>query len=535
MNKIWIVLLSTPFIIAALIVNFLFSTDNISLAQKAENTAMAGNYARAENVYDKMLVTDPLNVKLNRDKIRSHFNIPEKTGKNSYRDDKPITNKYKGLANSSNQQEADIGLYGLGYIEIMQGNSDKAIEYYLQVKNSALPYLNNSIGYVYLSKKNYSEAESYFLKEIEAETNISGAYSNLAQVYEANKDDSKLKELLADTETNQYVSERLIRHHLYEKGDYKEYSTYAFKLGNYTTTGLVGAVLILIVWVVFLLWIDVYETEKVRHILFALALGCGFSMLATPLYDFYFVSLGWELNGNYLNDLLYCIFAIGVIEEVVKIIPFLILLRFKSIINESMDYIVYASVCALGFAFMENIMYFHESGLDDLLSRSLSATILHMTLTSFVAYGLMYAKYKGTGGSARYFTFAFFAACLVHGLYDFWILSDGWVGQFRILSLLILFYAVQRYALAIANALNHSEFSLGKGQLVRSAEYLGLALTVVAAYQYTVIGYKFGAENANVNFFTMLLSSAFLAYILVTVLGNIKVTNGEWVSILKVK
>ncbi len=76
---------------------------------------------------------------------------------------------------------------------------------------------------------------------------------------------------------------------------------------------------------------------------------------------------------------------------------------------------------------------------------------------------------------------------------------------------------------------------MGKGQLVRSAEYLGLALTVVAAYQYTVIGYKFGAENANVNFFTMLVSSAFLAYILVTVLGNIKVTNGEWVSILKVK
>lgn len=535
MNKIWIFLLSTPFLIAALIVNFLFTNEHVSLAQKAENTSMAGNHARAEKVYDEMLLTDPLNVELNREKIRSHFNIPKKTGRSSYRDDDTITNKYREMSLSDDQQESDIGYYGRGYIEIMQGNSDQALAYYAIVKNQNLPYLNNSIGYVHLDQKNYEEAEKYFYKEIAANANISGAYSNLAKVYEASGNKAKLTELLNDKNANQYISERLLRHHLLDNGNFEEYSSHAFKLGNYTTTGLVGAILILVVWLIFLMWIDVYETEKVSHMLFALMLGCAFSMLTTPLYDLYFVAFNWELNGNYINDLFYCIFAIGLIEETVKIIPFLILLRFKKIINESVDYIVYASVCALGFAFMENLMYFHSGGLDDLLSRSISATILHMTLTSFVAYGLMYAKYKANGGAVGYFVFAFFAACLVHGLYDFWILSDGWVGQFRILSVVILFYAVQRYALAIANALSHSEFSLGKSQLVRSAEYLGLAISVIAAYQYTVIGYKFGAVNANVNFFSMLLSSAFLAYILVAVLGNINARNGEWVSILKVK
>ena len=533
MSKIWLVLLGTPFLIAALIVNFLFSSEGISLAQKAENTTMSGNHAAAEKIYDEMLLSNPLNIALHRDKIRSHFNIPEKTGRSSYRDDKTIKENYKDLSQSASREKSDIGFYGLGYIEIMDGNSDRALDFYQLVRNPELPYLNNSIGYVYLEQKRYLEAEKYFLRELDANANISGAYSNLANVYKATQNDAKLTRLLSNEEVIGYVSERHLRHHLLGQGDFETYSHHAFKLGDYTTSGVVGAALILIVWVIFLLWIDVYETEKIRHILFALVIGCGFSMLATPLYDLYFVWLGLELNGNYINDLLYCIFAIGVIEEAVKIIPFLILLRFKSIINESMDYIVYASVCGLSFAFMENIMYFHEGGLDNVLSRSVSATVLHMTLTSFVAYGLMYAKYQAKSGALVYFIFAFFAACVVHGLYDFWIISDGWVGHFKILSVVILFYSVHRYALAITNALNSSEFSIGRGKLVRSAEFLGAAMTIIAAYQYTIIGYKFGAENANLNFFSMLISSSFLAFILVTVLGNIKVTNGRWVSILK--
>ena len=536
MRGIWLFLFVVPFLIGILIVNLFFSTENIPLEQQAQNAIMAGNYIKAERVYEELIEIAPLNIDFHRSRIRSHFNRPKKIGKGAYRDDETIALQYATFASTNHAETSDIGYYGIGHMEVIKGNDDKALFRYLKVKNTKLHYLNNSIGYIYLTKKYYVIAERYFLKEIEAQGNLSGAYSNLAKVYEASGQEDKLIKLLSNTEAKQYISERVIRHHLLKNGNIKDYSAYAFSLGNVTTTGLVGALLILAFWIVFILWVDVYETEKLKHILFALCLGSGFSMLATPLYDFYFVTLGWELNGSYLNDLLYSIFAIGVIEETIKIIPFLILLRFTNIINESMDYIVYASVCALGFAFMENLMYFHQAGLDDVLSRSVSATILHMALTSFVAYGLMYGKYKGDiNYSAGYFVFAFIAACFIHGFYDFWLLSDGWVGELKFLSLGILYIAVQRYGRAITNALNYSEFNTKKGQLIRNSEFLALSLSIIAVYQYAAIGYKFGAENANINLFMMILNSAFLVFILIEVLGELNVTKGYWMSILKIK
>jgi RsiW-degrading membrane proteinase PrsW (M82 family) len=535
MSKAWLFIVSIPLLLAALLVNFVLTTDDLSKAELARNASLAGNYSKAERIYSDLIKADPKNVELHREKIRNHFNSPKKVGKSSYRDDKTITNKYASLSRSTKEFESDLGFYGLGYIEIQQGDKEKALNYYLQVNDTTFPYQNNSIGYVYLTQKQYGLAETHFLKEINSGSNQSGAFSNLAKVYQESKQKKKLDVLLSDPDISTNISNSVYRYHYYETGQYALYAQHAFKLGNFTTSGLIGALLILIAWLVFLMWIDAFETEKVRHILFALTLGCGFSMLTAPLYDFYKVTLGFELNGSYINDLLYSIFAIGIIEELVKILPFLILLRFKQIINESMDYIVYPSVCALGFAFMENLLYFHESGLDSMLSRALSATVLHMALTSFVAYGLFYADYRAKSSRFAYFFFAFFGACVIHGVYDFWLISDGWVGDFRIFSVVILIYVMQRYAVAISNALNHSEFNTGSGKTIRSAEYLAFALTMIATYQYVVLALEYGAENANLNVFSMLLSSTLLAYLLVIQLGEIRVIKGSWSSILKFK
>ena len=82
-----------------------------------------------------------------------------------------------------------------------------------------------------------------------------------------------------------------------------------------------------------------------------------FAELCTLLYDFFDYSLGFKKSGEVVNDLFYCVFGIGLIEETVKIIPFLLMLKFSRQINESIDYVIYASVSALGFAFMENLIY----------------------------------------------------------------------------------------------------------------------------------------------------------------------------------
>ena len=87
------------------------------------------------------------------------------------------------------------------------------------------------------------------------------------------------------------------------------------------------------------------------------------------------------------------VFGIGVIEEFVKFVPFLIILKFTKIINEPIDYIMYASLSALGFAFVENFNYFDDGSINIIHSRALTASIAHMVFSSLVVYGLILAKY----------------------------------------------------------------------------------------------------------------------------------------------
>ena len=70
-----------------------------------------------------------------------------------------------------------------------------------------------------------------------------------------------------------------------------------------------------------------------------------------------------HLNGHPVNDIIFCIGGIGFIEELVKLIPFLLILRFTSIARKPVDYIVIASACGLGFSFFENLMYIANYGI----------------------------------------------------------------------------------------------------------------------------------------------------------------------------
>jgi protease PrsW len=524
-----------PLIISALLVNFILPANEFSVYEQAQNAQYAGNYAIAEKNFIKLLDEQPLDVLLHRERIQSHFNISKKIGKNTYRDDENVSDFYKKLSRADDVEKADIGHYGLGFIEIQNDNHQKALEQYLKVQNQHLPYLNNSIGYAYMAANEFEVAEHYFRQEIALSQNQSGAYSNLARLFAKTNDFKRLGDLLAQDSASEHVTSQIKREYYYKTKQYGQYFKQAFAWHNFGQSGFIGAVLILAVWLVFVIKIDVFEREKYSSIVLVFCLGCGFSMLTQPMYDFLKYSLNFRLEGEYFNDFFYCIFAIGLVEETVKIIPVLLIMQSKRIFNESTDFVIYASISALGFAFMENLLYFDDAGLDNIVSRSLSATVLHMSLTSFVAYGLFYAKYKAKANQLRYFLFSFASACLIHGFYDFWLMSDGWVGELRIFSVLILVYVIQRYAYAISNVLCHSEFNLGGTHLISSSRFLAFSLFAIASYQYLVLAYKYGTENANLNLVSLVLSSGFLVFFLVMQLGRIEVTQDAWISVLKGK
>ena len=111
-------------------------------------------------------------------------------------------------------------------------------------------------------------------------------------------------------------------------------------------------------WMIYIILLDIFEKENIWAITGTLLLAMIFCIFCLLLYDIWDYRLNFRINGRWLNDLIYCIFGIGFIEEAVKVIPVILILLFTKNINESVDYIIYASISAIGFSFVENISYF---------------------------------------------------------------------------------------------------------------------------------------------------------------------------------
>jgi len=220
-------------------------------------------------------------------------------------------------------------------------------------------------------------------------------------------------------------------------------------------------------------------------------------LFSIPVLIPYDLSTYWfqfDLKERWVPDLVYCVFGIGLFEETAKMIPFLLVLWLTREINESIDYIIYASVSALGFAFAENLVYFNESGLAIMETRSLMSVLLHMVDSALVAYGLFLARYRSRGNPVFYFLLFFFLACLLHGLFDFWILSEAVPKAGALLSFAIAIGAIALYRWMIVNALNQSEYfrTAAVSQLGTMGRYLAIGFVGVIMFQYYVLAALFG-------------------------------------------
>jgi hypothetical protein len=230
-----------------------------------------------------------------------------------------------------------------------------------------------------------------------------------------------------------------------------------------------------------------------------------------------------------VNDALYCIFGIGVIEELVKIIPFLLLLRFTKVIKEPIDYIMYASLAALGFSFVENFLYFQDGSLNIIHSRALTASISHMIDSSIIAYGLILAKFKYKKSQVLFFFLFFFIAAFAHGFYDFWLLNEA-VSGYWIITFLCLLVSVQVYASFINNALNNPSSLQQNVQLntPRLASDLAGALVLVFVFEYLSLSFIYGPTIGNRELISSMLTGGYLILFLSIRLSNIDVFPGDW-------
>jgi RsiW-degrading membrane proteinase PrsW (M82 family) len=171
---------------------------------------------------------------------------------------------------------------------------------------------------------------------------------------------------------------------------------------------------------------DRYLPEPPGNLLLCFLLGIVAAAISKGLY-LGLEPIGLRLDAVALADenglalFAYAMLAIGPIEELAKMLPFLLIVIRLKAFDEPLDGIIYASFIALGYAAVENIGYLeYLTGLES-VARGFAGPVIHILFASIWAHWITQAV-LARRSILRPTVFGFLLASGLHGLYDFMVL-----------------------------------------------------------------------------------------------------------------
>jgi len=159
---------------------------------------------------------------------------------------------------------------------------------------------------------------------------------------------------------------------------------------NYTPH-ILPLVVPVVFWAGYHYYKDRHLPEPIPHLLLAFLLGIGAFFLGLLGYE----ALGllnlrydaYQLAETNLPGLItYAILGIGLIEELAKMIPFVLIIIHLKSFNEPIDGIIYASFIALGFAAVENFQYLQYATNAEAWARGIAGPVIHIVFASIWGY-----------------------------------------------------------------------------------------------------------------------------------------------------
>lgn len=181
---------------------------------------------------------------------------------------------------------------------------------------------------------------------------------------------------------------------------------------------------------------DKYEKEPRLLLLKSFIMGGG---LVIPVLFVEMTLDVFNIAENHILSAGYTAFIVaGLVEEAFKFLFFFLFIWKNREFNEMYDGIVYAVFISLGFATVENIAYVLSTGISTAAVRAVTAVPAHALFAVAMGYYLGIAKFAGPQYRQKYIWKGFIAPVLLHGIYDFILLSQKFY-------LLILFIPYMLY------------------------------------------------------------------------------------------
>lgn len=396
-------------------------------------------------------------------------------------------------------------------------NEEEPVVCYL--KGQVALYNSDSIGFV-----------NFLIQEVENSGLKKLTYPVLAEYFKSTHQNDLLYDLVKSDTFMDYLDFRLVGSVYYTHGDVYRYafSTVMHIINHLSIFSFLGALIILIAYTVFLRQIDLFNRESWVWVIIMISYGVISPFFVFPFSNFLEYNVGFTPEDSVIGRFLFYTLRVGLIEEYVKLFPFILFLLFTKKMKEPYDYMFYTALSALGFAFTENIIYFTEHGTAIIQSRGFLSVIGHAVFTSTVGYIMAYSRFKKRFGHPFFvFIIALLIAALLHGLFDFFLTP---IPLGIVLFFLYFLILIHVWSVMLNNCMNNSSyFDYAKlPQLKNFQYYATIALLLIITTQYFLTIFYVGKTYAFGMFLGAFYPGLYMLVFLSNTLGRFDFFKNYW-------
>ncbi|PLT28313.1 glutamic-type intramembrane protease PrsW [Peribacillus deserti] len=178
---------------------------------------------------------------------------------------------------------------------------------------------------------------------------------------------------------------------------------------------------------------DYYGTEPLSVVSKAFIFG---AVLVLPIM---FLEYILKTENIIMNHFSTAFLSAGLIEEFFKWFILFYVIYNHVEFDEPYDGIVYGAAVSLGFATLENIFYLIGNGVDQAIGRAL------LPVSSHALFGVIMGYYFGRGKFTNknkhvYISLAFVVPYLLHGIYDYILLTQEYWGYWMLPFMVFLWW-----------------------------------------------------------------------------------------------
>jgi len=267
-----------------------------------------------------------------------------------------------------------------------------------------------------------------------------------------------------------------------------------------------------------LIWIDRYDPEPIWLLALAFAWGALISVIISYNLNNAFARVAGRMFGSETGEFLTTVIAAPIFEEATKGAGVvLLLIFFRKYFDDILDGIVFAGTIALGFATVENVIYyggaFIGGGYEDMFKlfilRGIFSPFAHVTFTAMIGIGCGIAR-ETHNKFTRFLTpvAGYFCAVFLHFIWNLMasrlkieglLEGDWWYGyMFLQVPFFCAFWGFAFYVMYRQNNILKEMLAIDVAQGLIAEDYKNIATSAFRSTGWLLSGIfngKYGARN----------------------------------------